>query len=75
MFISPDILGYLLQLTQLGVISHDQREEVIDRCIITGLQPIDLVSVKSIVADVLFSSTTYTTPSRRIFLHPTDLIH
>jgi uncharacterized protein Smg (DUF494 family) len=75
MFISPEILGYLLQLTQLSVISHDQREEVIDQCIITGLQPIDLESVKSIVGDVLFGSATYTTPSRRIFLHPTDLIH
>lgn len=75
MFVSPEILGYFLQLMQLGVISHDQREEILDRCIISGMQPIDLTSAKKIVADVLFSSATYTTPSRRIFLHPSDAIH
>jgi uncharacterized protein Smg (DUF494 family) len=75
MFISPEVLGYFVQLTQLGVISHDQREEIIDRCIISGLQPIDIAEAKKIVAEVLFSSATYTTPGRRIFLQPTDLIH
>jgi uncharacterized protein Smg (DUF494 family) len=75
MFISAEVLGYLVHLTQLSVISHDQREEIIDRCIVTGLQPIDLAIVKKIVAEVLFSSATYTTPGRRIFLHPTDVIH
>lgn len=75
MFISAEVLGYFVHLTQLSVISHDQREEIIDRCIVTGLQPIDLATVKKIVAEVLFSSSTYTTPGRRIFLHPTDVIH
>ncbi len=75
MFISSDVLGYLIQLTELGVIAHDQREEIIDRCIITGMQPIPLDAVKKIVGDVLFNAASIAAPSRRVFLQPSDVIH
>jgi uncharacterized protein Smg (DUF494 family) len=74
MFVSSDVFGYLLLLQQLGILANDQLEEVIERCIATGQQPIELSDVKEIIAALLFSTDPYSAPGRRIFLHPTDMI-
>jgi uncharacterized protein Smg (DUF494 family) len=75
MFISPEVYGYLLQLYQLSVVSHDQMEMIIERCMMSGMQPVDMDMAKSIVASLLFTSTMFDTPGQRLFLHASDTIH
>jgi uncharacterized protein Smg (DUF494 family) len=75
MFIEIDVYGYILQLWQLGVLSHTQVEEVIEQSIATGQQPIELAAAKEIIGTILFNVEPYNRPERRIFLRPTDAIH
>lgn len=75
MFLSPEVFGYILLLRQIGVLTHDHLEEVIERCIATGQQPIAMSEVKGIIATLLFSTEPFSAPGRRMFLHPTDMIH
>jgi len=75
MFISSEAFGYILLLWQLSVLNHDHVEEVIERCIATGQQPVEMSEVKGIIATLLFNAEPFSAPGRRVFLHPTDMIH
>ncbi len=75
MYISPEVYGYFLQLFQLDVLTHDQIETVIERCLMSGMQPVDMNTAKFSVGSILFNAGQYEVPSQRIFLNGTDTIH
>jgi uncharacterized protein Smg (DUF494 family) len=52
-YISSAAYGYLLQLGQLGIMNHDQFESVIERCVMSGMQPVDMRTVKLVVGALL----------------------
>ena len=74
-FLSSEVYGYILLLWQLGVLTREQVEDVIDRCIATGQQPLSKNEAKEVIANLLFSAEPFSAPHRRVFLHPTDMIH
>lgn len=72
--ISPAIHGYLIQLYQLGLLSNEHLEMVIERAIATGYRDLSMGQVHSIIATILFDaeSTMY---GSRIMLNGDDTIH
>lgn len=54
--LSPEAYGYLMQIVQLGMLSDNQVEEVIEKAVEKGGSAISTDEVKSIVANVLFDS-------------------
>ncbi|HKK02537.1 MAG TPA: DUF494 domain-containing protein [Gammaproteobacteria bacterium] len=53
--LDPDGRGYLLYLEQIGILSPDQRELVIDRLMALDSEEIDVDDIKWVVLMVLFS--------------------
>ncbi|NOZ55385.1 MAG: DUF494 domain-containing protein [Calditrichaeota bacterium] len=56
MVIEPDAYGYLLQLHELGIIDEAELEAVVDRAMMLGMNAIDVATMRSIVASVLFNA-------------------
>jgi uncharacterized protein Smg (DUF494 family) len=54
--ITPQAFGYLMQLRALGIISEMELETVIERCMLSGFEALDLSAVQSVVATVLFDA-------------------
>ncbi len=54
--IPPQAFGYLLQLRGLEIITEAELEAVIERCMLSGFDSIDLSAVQSVVASVLFDA-------------------
>jgi uncharacterized protein Smg (DUF494 family) len=75
LYISPQVYGYLLQMQQLGVLNHQQVETVIERCLMTGLQPVDMKTVKFTIGSLLFNTDKFDAANQRIFLNGTETIH
>lgn len=48
--------GYLIQLYQLGLIDDDQREQIIQRAVMSGLEKIGEPEVKALAARLLLSA-------------------
>ena len=48
--------GYLIQLYQLGLIDDEQREQIIQRAMMSGLEEIGELEVKVLAANLLLSS-------------------
>ena len=53
---SIDAFGFLMKLTSLGMISEEQREELLERAMATYAERIDLDHIKNLVAFTLFFS-------------------
>lgn len=53
--LAPDVRGYILQLENIGILSNQQRELVIDRLLALEAEEIDIEQVKWVVLMVLFS--------------------
>lgn len=51
---SMDAFGFVMKLTLLGIISEDQREELIEKAMAAYTGRIDLALMKSLVAFILF---------------------
>jgi uncharacterized protein Smg (DUF494 family) len=73
-YISADVYGYLLQLGQLGVMSHDQLESVIDRCVMSGMQPVDTRTVKLIIGALLVDGWSDSS-GERFYLDGSETVH
>ena len=56
MLFSPTGYGYLIQLYQLGLIDDEQREQIIQRAMMSGLEQIGELEVKVLAARLLLSS-------------------
>lgn len=54
---SSDAFAFALKLTHLGVLSEDQREEIIERAMTLYREKIELDHIKALVAFQLFTSS------------------
>jgi Smg protein len=53
--LTADVRGYLLQLENIGILSPQQRELVVDRLLALNAEEVDIEQVKWVVLMVLFS--------------------
>ena len=53
-YISSEALGHVLQLLRLGVLSHADVEELIERCVMMGSPAAEMSEMKMMVATHLF---------------------
>lgn len=51
---STDAFGFLSRLVRLGVISEDQREEIIEKAMVIYSGRIDIQDIKAIIASILY---------------------
>jgi uncharacterized protein Smg (DUF494 family) len=72
-YISKEVYGYLMQLAQLGILDHEQMETVIERCLVSGMQPVDMTTAKFAVGSLLVDGLN--APGQRLFLNGTETIH
>jgi|Deesub1362B_J571_1020462.scaffolds.fasta_scaffold03201_2 Smg protein len=56
MVLTPAAYGYLLQLRQLGLINQTEMEQIIERAMMLGAAPVDVMDIRSIVASVIFDA-------------------
>jgi uncharacterized protein Smg (DUF494 family) len=73
--IGPDEQGYLIMLRELGVIDGLETELIIERVMMSGFQKADMLSIKSIVASIMFDRFESDTPVSRFMLTSHDTIH
>ncbi len=50
-----EAFGFLAKLTHLGIISEDQREDLVEKALTTYTERIDLDHIKNLIAFVLFA--------------------
>ncbi len=72
--LQPEGYGYLLQCYQLGLLTSDDVELVIERIMMSGAAQADLDDVKRVIASVLFE-TDRPSDGGYPLLGPTDSIH
>lgn len=53
-YVSPEALGYMLQLTHLGILTQPDMEDLIERCIMMGTLNVGADEMKMLVATHLF---------------------
>ncbi|MCX7984753.1 MAG: DUF494 family protein [Bacteroidetes bacterium] len=70
--IQPDAYGYLLQCQQLGLLSNEELETLIEQILSAGFSAVGISEVKSFVAGILFS-TEHTSSS--LLYNSNDTIH
>lgn len=52
--ISPQAYGYLLQLRHLGLLTAEQMEMILDRCMLFGGGPVDTEEMKVLASTAMF---------------------
>lgn len=52
--ISPEAYGYLLQIRHLGILTAEQMEMILDRCLLFGAGPIDTNDIKLLASATMF---------------------
>ncbi len=72
---TKEAFGYLLQMQQLGLITNEHVEMVLDRSSQTGEQSISDSEMKSIIASVIFNADAAGPAGSRMLLNGTDTIH
>ncbi len=72
---TPDAQGYLIQLTELGLLNPQDLETVIDRIMMAGYEKLSLAEVRQIAAAVLFSREAGDQGTGRSMLDSEDTIH
>ncbi len=75
MVIEPEAQGYVLLLSELGVINEMEVELIIERVMMSGFHKADLKNIKSIVGSVMFDRDEGNTPGSRFMLSSNDTIH
>lgn len=56
MVLTPEAFGYLLQLRELGLITHAEMETVIERAMMLGSPKVTAGDIKTMVASMLFGT-------------------
>lgn len=56
MIIQPEAYGYLLQCHQLGLLSNEDIEELLEQILAAGFSTIGISEIKSFVAGLLFNA-------------------
>ena len=72
--LSTESQGYLIQLSELGLLDGKDLETVIERAMVAGYEKLSVVEVKEIVASVLFVRDSGDGPNRYM-LNNGDTIH
>ncbi|MGE5313412.1 MAG: DUF494 family protein [Acidobacteriota bacterium] len=75
MAISPAAQGYLMQLREIGLISDNDIEAVIDRVMMSGYVTVGVEEMKTLVAMTLSESDDSQSTGSRIMLNSKDTIH
>lgn len=73
--IGGEAQGYLIQLRELGLISDDDVEVVIERVMMSGLSNAGITEIKSLVASVLFDHDESNRLANRMTWNISDTIH
>ena len=63
---SPDALGYLTQSVELGIISGEDREMILDRVTMSGYSRIELNEMKLIISTLVLRANN---PINRLILN------
>lgn len=71
----PDAYGYLLLLTQIGLLDDIDFEMVINRAQFAALQPLSVGEVKEMVGALLAESGDISFGGSRLMLTPHDTVH
>jgi Smg protein len=75
MVFTPEAHGYLIQLRELGLISEEDIEAVIDRVMLADYVTAGMQETKSIVASILLESEDSRGIGSRIMFNGKDTIH
>jgi len=62
--ISPEAYGYILQLTQLGLLDDLQVEDLIERAIGMCAETVEIADIKQILPTVLLEASSWFSPGR-----------
>jgi len=68
-------MGYLMLLMELGLLSEDDEEMILDKIFYSGFQKIELVELKSIIASLILDIENKSEKLDRLFLQNNDTIH
>ena len=71
----PEAYGYLLLLTQIGLLDDIDFEMVVNRAQIAALQPLALDDIKEMVGALLAESGDLSFGGSRLMLNPHDTVH
>jgi uncharacterized protein Smg (DUF494 family) len=72
--IAVDAQGYLLQLRELGLLSDNELELVIDRIMMSGVPAVSLKEMKELVAAMVFDFDDSTRMGSRLMLNASDRV-
>lgn len=72
--ISTEGQGYLIHLRELGLLSDQDLENVIERAMMTGFERLTVSEVRTIVASVLFAKSP-AAGTNRLMLNTEDTVH
>jgi uncharacterized protein Smg (DUF494 family) len=73
--ISPEAHGYLLQWRELGLLTNDEIESIIERIMAAGFSTVGEEEMKSFLAGLLFEQDGQQGKGGRISLNGQDTIH
>lgn len=73
--LSTDSQGYLIQLSELGVLNEGEIETVIERAMMAGYEKLTVAELREIVASVLFARGGDESAGNRSMLNSGDTIH
>lgn len=73
--ITPEAFGYLLQMQQLGLITNEHVEMVVERSMLMGGRKVSDAEMKAIIASVIFNAEAQSSGGSRMLLNGTDTIH
>ncbi len=73
--LSNDAQGYLIQLRELGLMTDEDLEAVIERVMMSGMTRIGLAEIRSLAASVLFENDESARFSNRIIWNSNDTIN
>ncbi len=62
--ISPEAYGYILQLTQLGLLDDLQVEDLIERAIGMCVETVEIADIKQVLPTVLLEASSWFSPGR-----------
>lgn len=72
--ISTEAQGYLIHLRELGLLSDQDLENVIERAMTTGFERLTVSELRTIVASVLFAKSP-SSGTNRLMLNTEDTVH
>jgi uncharacterized protein Smg (DUF494 family) len=73
--LTKEARGFLVEMYELGLIDHDDMENIIERSLMSGLNIIGRDEIKSVAAGVLFEHNSPGKPGSRIMLNSSDTIN